>query len=96
MTTPDIEAATGLSRRETIAWRNSILLMFLVAGIVIASWVSRLPAVRDSLGIRVDQVGILLLAMAIGSIAGLTFSSHIIARLGARPAEAHPVVYAPP
>jgi predicted MFS family arabinose efflux permease len=58
--------------------------MFLVAGIVMASWVSRLPAVRDSLGIRVDQVGILLLAMAIGSIVGLTFSSHIIARLGAR------------
>ncbi len=84
MTTPDIEATTGLSRRETIAWRNSIFVLFLVAGIVLASWVSRLPAVRDSLGIRVDQVGILLLAMAIGSIAGLTFSSHIIARLGAR------------
>ena len=84
MTTPDTEASTGLSRRETIAWRNSIFVLFLVAGIVIASWVSRLPAVRDSLGIRVDQVGILLLAMAIGSIAGLTFSSHIIARLGAR------------
>ncbi len=84
MTTPDTEASTGLSRRETIAWRNSIFVLFLVAGIVLASWVSRLPAVRDSLGIRVDQVGILLLAMAIGSIAGLTFSSHIIARLGAR------------
>lgn len=76
--------AGGLTRRQVVVWRNSILVMFLVAGIVIASWVSRLPAVRDSLGIRVDQVGILLLAMAIGSIVGLTFSSHIIARLGAR------------
>ena len=84
MTTPDLEPTTGLSPREAIAWRNSILALFLVAGIVMASWVSRLPAVRDSLGIRVDQVGILLLAMAIGSIVGLTFSSHIIARFGAR------------
>jgi fucose permease len=84
MTVPEVEPTPGLGRRETVLWRNSILALFLVAGIVMASWVSRLPAVRDSLGIRVDQVGILLLAMAIGSIAGLTFSSHIIARFGTR------------
>ncbi len=73
-----------LSHRQSIAWRNSIFVVFALPGLAMATWVSRLPAVRDSLGIRIDQVGILIFAMAAGSIAGLLLSSHIIARLGAK------------
>jgi len=73
-----------LTRSQTVAWRNTIFVIFALPGIAIATWVSRLPAVRDALDIRIDQVGILIFGMAAGSIIGLVFSSHIIARLGAR------------
>lgn len=74
----------GLTRSQVVSWRNAVFVVFTLPGIAIASWVSRLPAVRDGLDIRIDQVGILIFAVAAGSIAGLLFSSHIVARLGAR------------
>jgi MFS family permease len=82
-TTPSAVGAVGLTRAQVVAWRNAIFLIFLLPGIAIASWVSRLPAVRDALQIGPAQVGFLIFGMAIGSIAGLMFSSHLIARIGA-------------
>ncbi|MCU1440321.1 MAG: major facilitator superfamily 1 [Rhodoglobus sp.] len=76
--------AGGLSRAQVVAWRNAVFVVFALPGLAFASWASRLPAVRDALDVRVDQVGILIFGMAVGSIAGLLLSSHIVARLGAR------------
>jgi len=73
-----------LSRRQVVAWRNSVFLVFLLAGLAFASWAARLPAVRDALQIGVDRVGVLIFGIAAGSILGLILSSHIIARLGAK------------
>ncbi len=55
-----------------------------MCGVAFASWVSRLPAVRDSLEIGPAQVGALIFGMAAGSIVGLSASSFIVARLGSR------------
>ncbi len=66
------------------AWRNAVFVVFALTGIAIASWVARLPAVRDSLGISPAQVAALILGAAIGSIVGLIASSHILARFGAK------------
>ena len=73
-----------LTRPQVVTWRNAVFLIFALPGIAFASWVSRLPAVRDSLDIGVDQVGLLVLGIAAGSIIGLLGSSHIVARFGAR------------
>jgi fucose permease len=73
-----------LTHPQSLAWRNAIFVVFALPGLAMATWVSRLPSVRDALEIRTDQVGILIFAMAAGSIVGLLLSSHIIARLGAR------------
>lgn len=75
---------TQLTTTQTTAWRNAVFLVFALPGLALATWVSRLPAVRDSLDIRIDQVGILIFGIAAGSIVGLLLSSHIVARLGAR------------
>lgn len=75
---------TPLTPSQATAWRNAIFVIFAMPGLAMATWVSRLPAVRDALEIRIDQVGILIFAMAVGSIAGLLLSSHIIAFLGAK------------
>jgi MFS family permease len=73
-----------LSRRQVVAWRNAVFLVFALPGIAFATWASRLPAVRDSLGASTDQVGVMITGMAIGSVLGLLASGRIVARFGAR------------
>lgn len=66
------------------AWRNSIFGIFFLCGFAFATWVARLPAVRVQLDLSTSDVGILLFALAVGSIAGLAFAPGILARLGIR------------
>lgn len=73
-----------LDRSAVLKWRNAVFVVFVLPGVAMASWVSRLPAVRDVFGLRTDQVGVLIFAIAIGSIIGLIASSHVVARFGAR------------
>jgi len=78
-----ITAPTGaLTRQQVVAWRNSIFVIFALCGMLISSWVSRLPAVRDAMHLGPAQVGLLVFGIAAGSIAGLVASSHIVARFG--------------
>ncbi|WP_210509113.1 MFS transporter [Naasia sp. SYSU D00057] len=73
-----------LTRRQIVAWRNAVFFMFALPGIAFASWASRVPAVRDSLGASTDQMGVILSGMAVGSVLGLLASGRIVARFGAR------------
>jgi MFS family permease len=76
----------GLTRQQVFAWRNSMFVLFSVCGLGLASWVSRVPAVRDALDASTAEMGILIFGIALGSIIGLLGSSHLIARVGARTA----------
>jgi MFS family permease len=73
----------GLSRAQVVAWRNAIFVIFGLAGLDLASWVARVPTVRDALHATTLQMGSLIFGLALGSIVGLLVSSHVIARLGA-------------
>ena len=75
---------SGLDRRQIVAWRNAMFVVFSLCGLALASWVSRLPAVRDELGASTLDMGVLIFGLSFGSILGLLGSSHIIARIGAR------------
>ena len=66
--------------------RTAVAVAFFVNGLCFASWISRTPAVRDTLGLSSAQLGLLLLCVSVGSIAGLPLSGPIVHRLGARPA----------
>ncbi|PYY39600.1 MULTISPECIES: MFS transporter [unclassified Curtobacterium] len=68
----------------TRAWRNAVFVVFTLSGLDIATWLGRVPSVRDSLDASTFTMGLLVLGMSVGSIAGLTFAGHIVARLGAR------------
>jgi MFS family permease len=74
----------GLDRTQVTAWRNAMFVIFALCGLGLASWVARLPAVRDSLGASTLDMGALIFGLSLGSILGLLVSSHVIARLGAR------------
>ena len=66
--------------------RTAVAVAFLINGLCFASWISRTPAVRDTLGLSSAQLGLLLLCVSGGSIAGLPLSGPIVHRLGARAA----------
>jgi fucose permease len=74
----------GLTRAQVVLWRNGIFAIFAVCGVGIASWMARMPAVKESLGISTADVGVLIFGIAVGSITGLVASSHLIDRFGAR------------
>ncbi|MBF0817584.1 MFS transporter [Microbacterium paludicola] len=65
-------------------WKIAIFAIFLTSGLSIATWASRVPAIKDALGIDNTQVGALLMAAGVASILGLSLSSPVLARFGAR------------
>lgn len=56
--------------------------VFLINGLLFATWVSRIPGVRSSLGLGNGQLGLLLLALAAGSVLALPTTGGLIQRLG--------------
>jgi MFS family permease len=66
------------------AWRNAIFAVFSLNGFGAAAWVSRLPSVRDRLGIDVADVGVLIFGVSVGAIIGMVLSSHLVHWLGER------------
>ncbi len=66
------------------AWRNAIFVVFTLNGFGAAAWISRMPSIRDHLGITVTEVGFLILGVSVGSIIGLILSSHLVHWLGGR------------
>ncbi len=75
--------AAILSRRDAIGWRNALFVVFALGGFAVASWLSRVPAVRDELAVSTSVLGFVLLGLAAGSMLGLTASSGVIERIGA-------------
>ena len=67
---------------ELLRARNAVAAVFVLNGTVFASWVSRLPAVREALGLSTGELGLLLLCLSVGSVIGLPTSGPLVARFG--------------
>jgi MFS family permease len=61
-----------------------VFVAFALNGVAVATWISRLPAVRDILELSVAQVGFMIFGMSAGSILGLLAAAAVVHRLGAR------------
>lgn len=66
------------------AWRNGVVTAYAGSGLVFATWVSRIPAIRDDLGLTPGQVGLMLLCMSLGSFVSVAASGLIVLRLGSK------------
>lgn len=66
------------------AWRNAVFATFFAMGFSLASWLARVPYVRDQLDVTTGEMGLILLGISVGSVSGLLLASHIIHALGAR------------
>jgi predicted MFS family arabinose efflux permease len=67
---------------EVNAAARAVYAAFILAGVAAASWASRIPQVRDKLGLSPSQLGLVLLALAAGSIISLLLAGQIVARFG--------------
>ncbi|MFY0407280.1 MFS transporter [Solicola sp. PLA-1-18] len=62
--------------------RTAVALVFGLNGFVFASWMSRIPVARDALGLSPGQLGLLLLALSVGSVSGLPVAGALVDRFG--------------
>jgi MFS family permease len=65
-------------------WRNAVVVAYGASGLAFASWVSRLPAIRDALDLTPGNIGVILLCMTLGSFASVSASGLIVLRLGSK------------
>jgi len=66
------------------AARRAVYIAFIGSGTTMASWATRIPQIRDGLGLTPSRLGLVLLAIAAGSIVSLVLAGHIVARFGSR------------
>ncbi|HJQ90873.1 MAG TPA: MFS transporter [Acidimicrobiia bacterium] len=59
-------------------------LLFFVNGVVVGSWLPRLPELRDRLGIDLSALGLTLALGGLGSLIGSSLSGLVVGRFGAR------------
>jgi predicted MFS family arabinose efflux permease len=57
---------------------------FIGSGFALASWAARIPQVRDGLGLSPSHLGLVLFAIAAGSIVSLVLAGQIVTRFGSR------------
>jgi predicted MFS family arabinose efflux permease len=65
-------------RRATLA----VYAVFIASGFGFASWASRIPQVRDELELSPRGLGLVLLAIAVGSVSSMPLAGVVIGRLG--------------
>jgi predicted MFS family arabinose efflux permease len=63
---------------------RAVYFAFIMCGFSMASWASRIPQIRDALGLTPSRLGLVLLAIAVGSIASLLLAGQIVAHFGSR------------
>lgn len=64
--------------------RVGVAVVFAANGFAMASWLSRVPAVRDDLGLSPSRLGLLLLCLSAGAVAALPAAGGLVQRFGPR------------
>ena len=82
MTSTDVRRAPGPA--EVTAAMRAVYVAFIGAGFAFASWASRIPQVRDRLDLDPAALGLVLLAIAAGSVIALPLAGTLIGRIGSR------------
>ena len=72
-----------LTPRRVAAARNGDLVVFAVNGFAMASWMSRIPDIKQILHLTPGTLSLLLLAVSAGSLVGLPLAGRLAHRYGA-------------
>lgn len=80
-TTPHGSKASATAT-AMLRWRAAVLASYAASGVAFATWVSRLPAIRDGLDLTPGGIGLLLMCMTVASFISISASGLIVLRLG--------------
>ncbi len=83
VTTPVTSPPSPGPSRAVLAARNGVAVVFALNGLAVATWFSRVPAIRDELGLSPGRLGLVLLAMSAGAILAMPTAGLVTQRLGA-------------
>src|SRR5918997_2762383 len=76
---------TGKISEQQARWeRIGAAACFLLTGAISASWASRVPAIKDDLGLSDGQFAIALLGLEAGAVLGLQLGGLVVPRTGSR------------
>jgi len=64
--------------------RFAVLGVFFVNGVVIGTWVVRIPAIKENLGLGEGLLGVALLGAAVGALVAMPIVGALVSRLGSR------------
>ena len=73
-----------VSQYRSSVWFLTVFSMFFGRGILYASWTSRGPDVRDTLGVSIGDMGVIATVFAAGAIIGVLASGSVVERHGSR------------
>jgi fucose permease len=62
----------------------ALFMFFFIPGLLMASWATRTPAIRDILSVSTAEMGIVLFGLSIGSMSGILCSAWLVKRFGTR------------
>jgi predicted MFS family arabinose efflux permease len=79
-----ILSETAPSPAQVRAAARATYIAFIGSGFAFASWAARIPQVRDRLHLQPSELGLVLLAIAAGSVIALPLSGPVLTRLGSR------------
>ena len=81
---PPTAAAPDVDRRAVDAAIRATYAAFIATGFAFSTWASRIPQVKDRLDLGPSALGLVLLAIAAGSVPALPLSGPIVSRFGSR------------
>ena len=82
--TPTTTTSTPtIPRARVLTARTSVFVVFALAGLVFASWASRIADAKAALGLSAGELGLTLFAASVGSVTGLPLAGRICDRIGA-------------
>jgi predicted MFS family arabinose efflux permease len=71
------------NRQTRAAWWGTVVL-FLVHGLVVSTWISRIPAVQIKLHLNNFVLGLTLLSSAIGAMCAIPIAGNLVGKLGTK------------
>lgn len=66
----------------------AVVSRFLLHGLIVGTWISRIPAIKESLRLGDGALGTALLGVAAGSLTAIPVTGWLVARFGSRPVTA--------
>ncbi|WP_435929661.1 MFS transporter [Dryocola sp. BD613] len=74
--------AASTQRKALLHRTWALFAFFFLPGLVMASWATRTPAIRDTLSVSTAGMGIVLFGLSIGSMSGILCSGWLVKRFG--------------